>query len=171
MAGPTAPEHVGPRRDSASAQRQLEKCTAGALTAEAPIRHGRAVRPSAQLIERRRSDYPSRSGHRQAIAEVHFSARPAEAPWADVLGAVGPANHRLGSWRLGVDSGRKDQTWQLRLLTVLTTRYEVIGSGPALLMFSPGGFDATLDKWTTQSVYARIKLLEHLPKKLHLHRF
>ena len=47
----------------------------------------------------------------------------------------------------------------------ITTRYEVIGSGPALLMFSPGGFDATLDKWTTQSVYARIKLLEHLPKK------
>jgi pimeloyl-ACP methyl ester carboxylesterase len=47
----------------------------------------------------------------------------------------------------------------------ITTRYEVIGSGPALLMFSPGGFDATLDKWTTQSVYARIKLLDHLPKK------
>ena len=46
----------------------------------------------------------------------------------------------------------------------ITTRYEVIGSGPALLMFSPGGFDATLDKWTTQSVYARIKLLDHLPK-------
>ena len=31
-------------------------------------------------------------------------------------------------------------------------------------MFSPGGFDATLDKWKTQSVYARIKLLDHLPK-------
>jgi len=29
-------------------------------------------------------------------------------------------------------------------------------------MFSPGGFDATLDKWTTLGVYARIKLLEHL---------
>lgn len=47
----------------------------------------------------------------------------------------------------------------------IATRYEVIGSGPALLMFSPGGFDATLEKWSTQSVYARIKLLEHLPKK------
>ena len=31
-------------------------------------------------------------------------------------------------------------------------------------MFSPGGFDATLDKWSTQSVYARIKLLDHLPQ-------
>ena len=45
----------------------------------------------------------------------------------------------------------------------ITTRYDVMGSGPALLMFSPGGFDATLDKWTTQGVYSRIKLLDHLP--------
>lgn len=47
----------------------------------------------------------------------------------------------------------------------ITTRYEVLGSGPALLMFSPGGFDATIEKWTTQSVYARIRLLDHLPEK------
>ena len=46
----------------------------------------------------------------------------------------------------------------------ITTRYEVLGKGPPILMFSPGGFDATLDKWSTQSVYARIKLLDHLPK-------
>jgi pimeloyl-ACP methyl ester carboxylesterase len=32
-------------------------------------------------------------------------------------------------------------------------------------MYSPAGFDATLDKWTTQGVYARIKLLDHLPQK------
>jgi pimeloyl-ACP methyl ester carboxylesterase len=47
----------------------------------------------------------------------------------------------------------------------IETRYEVLGAGPALLMFSPGGFDATLDKWRTQSVYARVKLLDHLPNK------
>jgi pimeloyl-ACP methyl ester carboxylesterase len=47
----------------------------------------------------------------------------------------------------------------------ITTRYEVIGSGPPLLMFSPGGFDATLEKWTTLGVYARIKPMDHLPKK------
>lgn len=47
----------------------------------------------------------------------------------------------------------------------ITTRYEVLGSGPPLLMYSPAGFDATLDKWTTQGVYARIKLLDHLPGK------
>jgi pimeloyl-ACP methyl ester carboxylesterase len=32
-------------------------------------------------------------------------------------------------------------------------------------MYAPGGFDATIEKWSTQSVYARIKLLDHLPKK------
>ena len=51
------------------------------------------------------------------------------------------------------------------LIDGISTRYEVIGNGPPLLMYSPAGFDATLDKWTTQGVYARIKLLDHLPKK------
>ena len=46
----------------------------------------------------------------------------------------------------------------------ITTRYEVLGSGPPLLMFSPGGFDATLDKWTTLGVYARTNLLHHLTR-------
>ena len=44
----------------------------------------------------------------------------------------------------------------------IATRYEVVGSGPPLLMFSPGGFDATLDKWSTQSIYARIRPVDHL---------
>src|SRR5712664_1633584 len=39
----------------------------------------------------------------------------------------------------------------------IPTRYEVVGSGPPLLMFSPGGFDATLEKWSTLGVYARIQ--------------
>jgi pimeloyl-ACP methyl ester carboxylesterase len=47
----------------------------------------------------------------------------------------------------------------------IATRYEVIGAGPPLLMFSPGGFDATVEKWTGLGVYARIKPLEHLAKK------
>jgi pimeloyl-ACP methyl ester carboxylesterase len=47
----------------------------------------------------------------------------------------------------------------------IATRYDVLGSGPPLLMYSPAGFDATRDKWSTQGVYARIKLLDHLPKK------
>src|SRR6478735_9981268 len=47
----------------------------------------------------------------------------------------------------------------------IATRYEVMGAGPPLLMYAPAGFDATLDKWSTQGVYAKIKLLDHLPKK------
>jgi len=47
----------------------------------------------------------------------------------------------------------------------ITTRYEVRGSGAPLLMFSPGGFDATLDRWTTLGIYARIKILDHLSPK------
>jgi len=47
----------------------------------------------------------------------------------------------------------------------IATRYEVVGDGPPLLMFSPAGFDATLDKWRTQGVYAKTRMLEHLAKK------
>lgn len=44
----------------------------------------------------------------------------------------------------------------------ITTRYEVAGSGPPLLMFSPGGFNATLDNWRSQGIYRRLRLLDHL---------
>ncbi len=47
----------------------------------------------------------------------------------------------------------------------ILTNYKVIGDGPPLLMFSPGGFDASLDKWSTLGIYARIKLLDHLAAK------
>jgi pimeloyl-ACP methyl ester carboxylesterase len=46
----------------------------------------------------------------------------------------------------------------------IVTRYEIIGAGPPLLMYSPGGFDATLEKWRTLGVYARVKPLDHLAK-------
>ena len=47
----------------------------------------------------------------------------------------------------------------------ITTHYEVLGAGPPLLMMSPGGFDATIDKWRTQGVYTRLRLLDHLPRQ------
>jgi pimeloyl-ACP methyl ester carboxylesterase len=46
----------------------------------------------------------------------------------------------------------------------LTTRYQVTGSGPPLLMFSPGGFDSNLEAWQTVGIYRRLNLLEHLSK-------
>lgn len=47
----------------------------------------------------------------------------------------------------------------------IETRYELIGSGPPLLMYSPGGFDAVVEKWRTQGVYAEIQFLDHLSKR------
>jgi pimeloyl-ACP methyl ester carboxylesterase len=47
----------------------------------------------------------------------------------------------------------------------ISTRYEVVGTGPPLLMYAPGGFNAALDMWRTQGVYAKIRLLDHLPKR------
>lgn len=51
------------------------------------------------------------------------------------------------------------------VLDGIATRYEVLGEGPPLLMYAPGGFDATIEKWRGAGVYERIALLEHLPKK------
>ena len=47
----------------------------------------------------------------------------------------------------------------------ITTHYEVVGSGPALLMFSPGGFNATLDNWTQHGIYKRLNLVEALAQR------
>jgi pimeloyl-ACP methyl ester carboxylesterase len=42
------------------------------------------------------------------------------------------------------------------------TRYEVTGSGPPLLLFSPGGFNAVVEQWSALGVYAKVKPLEWL---------
>jgi pimeloyl-ACP methyl ester carboxylesterase len=44
----------------------------------------------------------------------------------------------------------------------IDTRYEVRGQGAPLLMFSPGGFDATLDKWSSLGIYAQTQMLTPL---------
>lgn len=49
------------------------------------------------------------------------------------------------------------------LIDGIATRYEVFGSGPPLLMYAPGGFNAVAETWSTQGIYAKIKLLDHLP--------
>lgn len=45
----------------------------------------------------------------------------------------------------------------------IATRYEVIGSGPPLLMYAPGGFNAVAEAWSTLGIYQKLKLLDHLP--------
>ncbi len=44
----------------------------------------------------------------------------------------------------------------------IVTRYEVTGSGPPLLMYSPGGFDSRLENWSSLGIYQRIGLLARL---------
>src|SRR3954467_709409 len=61
--------------------------------------------------------------------------------------------------------GRSKASVAEALIDGLRTRYEVLGDGPPILMYAPGGFDAVIDKWRNQGVYARVKFLEHLPKR------
>ena len=51
------------------------------------------------------------------------------------------------------------------LVDGIATRYEIVGAGPPLLMLSPGGFDATLDKWRTLGIYSRTRPLDHLAQQ------
>ena len=46
----------------------------------------------------------------------------------------------------------------------IATHYEVVGSGPPLLMFAPGGFDARRQQWTSLGVYAKTRMLDHLSR-------
>ncbi|MGB3483569.1 MAG: alpha/beta hydrolase [Mycobacterium sp.] len=48
------------------------------------------------------------------------------------------------------------------VLDGIPTRYEVAGSGPPLLMFSPGGFNAVRENWRTHGVYRRTEMLDRL---------
>ena len=47
----------------------------------------------------------------------------------------------------------------------LEVNYEKRGSGPALLMFAPGGFDATMDKWLSASAWKEINALDALAEQ------
>jgi pimeloyl-ACP methyl ester carboxylesterase len=44
----------------------------------------------------------------------------------------------------------------------IETYYEVAGFGPPLLLFSPGGFNATVENWRSFGIYERLGLLEAL---------
>jgi pimeloyl-ACP methyl ester carboxylesterase len=51
------------------------------------------------------------------------------------------------------------------VLDGIETRYEVSGSGPPLLLFSPGGFNATIENWSSFGIYERLDLLSHLRER------
>jgi pimeloyl-ACP methyl ester carboxylesterase len=47
----------------------------------------------------------------------------------------------------------------------IATHFEVSGDGPPLPLFSPGGFNATMENWRSLSVYARLGLLGPLSSR------
>jgi pimeloyl-ACP methyl ester carboxylesterase len=47
----------------------------------------------------------------------------------------------------------------------IMTSYEVTGSGPPLLLFSPGGFNAAMDNWRVQGIYRSIRPLDLLSQR------
>ena len=47
----------------------------------------------------------------------------------------------------------------------INIRYEVRGSGAPLLMMAPGGFDSTIEKWTTSGIWASMNPLETLTSR------
>ncbi len=50
-------------------------------------------------------------------------------------------------------------------LNGINIHYEVRGSGPPLLMMAPGGFDSTIEKWTTSGIWVGVKPLETLTNR------
>jgi pimeloyl-ACP methyl ester carboxylesterase len=46
----------------------------------------------------------------------------------------------------------------------IATRYVTVGSGPALLMFSPGGFDSSLENWTSFGRYKDLGFVDALSR-------
>jgi pimeloyl-ACP methyl ester carboxylesterase len=47
----------------------------------------------------------------------------------------------------------------------IRTRYKLIGDGPPVLLFSPGGFNATMENWYAFGIYARLGLIEALSRR------
>lgn len=47
----------------------------------------------------------------------------------------------------------------------ITTSYEAVGSGPPLLMLSPGGFNATMANWSSLGRYQQLKMVENLSER------
>jgi hypothetical protein len=70
------------------------------------------------------------------------------------LGTVGAAAPRAR-----FRSGEDDTTATIDGLEV---NYVTHGAGPALLMLAPGGFDATMEKWTTAGVRKGMRPLDAL---------
>jgi pimeloyl-ACP methyl ester carboxylesterase len=56
----------------------------------------------------------------------------------------------------------EEETMPTATIDGLEVNYVTRGAGPALLMLAPGGFDATMEKWTTAGVWKGMRPLDTL---------
>src|SRR6185312_2505266 len=108
---------------------------------------------------------------RSAMPRAVSTRRPTPTPTSPARRSTHSSNSRATCAR-GVRSKADDRSRPERKRVMQTisidgipTRYEIRGSGPPLLMFSPGGFDATIDAWASRGAYAQTRPLEHLSRK------
>ena len=47
----------------------------------------------------------------------------------------------------------------------ITTHYQVVGSGPPALFLAPGGFNATMENWSTLGKYRELQLVRHVAER------
>src|SRR5438093_899823 len=59
-------------------------------------------------------------------------------------------------------SSRSEDAMPTAMIDGLEVSYATRGAGPALLMLAPGGFDATMEKWTTAGVWKGMRPLDSL---------
>jgi pimeloyl-ACP methyl ester carboxylesterase len=80
---------------------------------------------------------------------------------------MNPAQNWSAASRIDRDQGYAAPPVQEKEMTTATfdgvvVDYETRGAGPALLMLAPGGFDATMEKWTTAGVWKGMRPLDTL---------
>jgi pimeloyl-ACP methyl ester carboxylesterase len=61
-----------------------------------------------------------------------------------------------------IESFHTESTMQTTIIDGLEVNYLTHGFGPPLLMLAPGGFDATMEKWTTSGVWKGMRPLDTL---------
>lgn len=85
-----------------------------------------------------------------AVAAAGETARAAD----DTSGSTTPGPAAPGP--------TKERTMPTAMIDGIEVSYVTRGTGPALLMLAPGGFDATMEKWTTAGVWKGMRPLDTL---------
>lgn len=74
----------------------------------------------------------------------------------------------LGATVAGESAAREEKTMATATIDGLQVNYMTRGKGPALLMLAPGGFDATMEKWSSAGVWKGMQPLDTLAEDFTL---